>query len=92
MMNDLSVLWQNKGFVAQAYGMNGIMGILLILGLVDLLLKGWALWRAARMEKKWWFIALLLVNSVGIFPTIFLLFTNGDYQKQVGQQQKPANQ
>jgi len=82
MMNNLSILWQNKDFVAQAYGLNGIMGLLLVLGLVDLALKGWALWRCAIMRKKWWFIALLLVNSLGIFPTIFLIFTNADYVRK----------
>lgn len=82
-MNDLSILWQNKDFVAQAYGINGALGVLLVLAIVDLALKGWALWRAARMSKKWWFIALLIVNSMGILPTIFLLFTNSEYVKTV---------
>ena len=81
MMNDLSILWQNKDFVAQAYGLNGALGLLFVLGIVDLILKGWALWRAARMNKQWWFIALLVVNSMGIFPAIFLIFTNDLYAK-----------
>ena len=82
MMNDLSILWQNKDFVAQAYGLNGALGLLFVLAIVDLVLKGWALWRAARMSKKWWFIALLIVNSMGILPVIFLLLTNQQYQKK----------
>lgn len=81
MMNDLSVLWQNKDFVMNAYGMNSAVGLFLVLVIVDLVLKGWALWRAARMEKQWWFVALLAINSVGILPGIFLLMTNGEYQK-----------
>jgi len=82
MMNNLSILWQNKDFVAQAYGLNGALGMLFVLAVVDLILKGWALWRAARMEKKWWFLALLVVNSMGIFPTIFLIFTNTEYGRK----------
>ncbi|MBT6730564.1 hypothetical protein HN682_07065 [Candidatus Peregrinibacteria bacterium] len=52
------------------------------LSLVDAALKGWALWRAARMGKIYWYIPLLLVNSIGIFPAIFLLMTNSEYKKK----------
>lgn len=34
--------------------------------------KGWALWRAARNEQKYWFIAILLVNTLGILEIIYL--------------------
>lgn len=54
---------------------------LILLAFLDLALKGWALWRAARMGKDIWFIALLLVNSLGILPIIFLLITKEEYGK-----------
>jgi len=41
--------------------------------ILDLVLRGIALWRAGRNGQKWWFVALLLVNSVGILPGIYLL-------------------
>lgn len=41
--------------------------------LLDLVLKGFALWKSARKEQKVWFVALLVVNSFGIFPAIYLL-------------------
>jgi hypothetical protein len=47
--------------------------LLLPLVLLDLVLKGLALWRSARRGEKWWFVALLIVNSVGILPGIYLL-------------------
>ena len=62
------------------------LGILSALAILDIILKGWALWRAARMNKSVWFIVLLLVNSVGILPGIFLLLTNAEYNKKA----KPA--
>jgi len=34
--------------------------------------KGWALWRSARLGHKWWFIVLLVVNTVGILEIIYL--------------------
>lgn len=51
------------------------------LAILDLALRGWALWRAARMNKQVWFIVLLIVNSFGILPGIFLLLTNEEYRK-----------
>lgn len=34
--------------------------------------KGWALWRAARNEQRNWFIALLVINTVGILEILYL--------------------
>jgi len=42
--------------------------------LLDLVLKGMALWKAARANQLYWFVPLLLVNSFGILPGIYLLF------------------
>jgi hypothetical protein len=41
--------------------------------ILDLVLRGFALWRAARRGQKVWFIALLVVNSLGILPGIYLM-------------------
>jgi len=46
--------------------------------ILDLVLRGIALWRAGRNGQKWWFVALLLVNSVGILPGIYLLTHKDD--------------
>lgn len=34
--------------------------------------KGAALWRAARREQKQWFIALLIINTLGILEILYL--------------------
>jgi hypothetical protein len=39
----------------------------------DIAWKGFALWKAARNKRKGWFIVLLLVNSIGVLPIIYLL-------------------
>jgi len=36
--------------------------------------KGIALWHAARNGQRGWFIALLIVNTLGIFEIVYLLF------------------
>jgi hypothetical protein len=42
--------------------------------IVDVILKGMALWKSAQRKQTVWFIALLIINSVGILPLIYLLF------------------
>jgi methionyl-tRNA synthetase len=41
---------------------------------VDLVLRGMALWRSARKGDNVWFVILLVINTVGILPLIYLLF------------------
>lgn len=41
--------------------------------LFDLLLKGIALYKSAQKNQTVWFVALLVVNSMGILPIIYLL-------------------
>lgn len=45
--------------------------------LFDLLLKGIALYKSARKDQRIWFVVLLVVNSMGILPIIYL-FLNKD--------------
>jgi hypothetical protein len=44
-------------------------GVLVIWSLVW---KGLALWRAAERKEKWWFIALLVINTLGILEILYL--------------------
>lgn len=36
--------------------------------------KGLALWHAAKREEKWWFIAMLVINTIGILEICYLAF------------------
>lgn len=45
------------------------------------ILKGFALWYAARNKQKVWFIALLIINTVGIIEIIYLIFFRPRYNK-----------
>ena len=42
--------------------------------------KGLALWRSARMNHKGWFIALLIINTVGIFEIVYIIVTRERYR------------
>jgi len=46
--------------------------LLLLLVVWDIVLKLMAMFRAARRNKKIWFVALGLLNTVGILPLIYL--------------------
>jgi len=57
------------------FGMFGVFWpLVMVLMLLDIVLKGISLWISARQKQKYWFIALLVVNSVTILPIIYLLF------------------
>ncbi len=48
---------------------------LFILAMIwTIVLKGFALWHAARGSQKWWFIALLIVNTLGILEIVYLIW------------------
>lgn len=81
MMDALTILGQNSDFIMGAYNMKALMGGLFLFVILDTILKGWGMWRAAKLGKKSWFISLLLVNSMGILPLIFLLFTREEYAR-----------
>ncbi len=53
--------------MAQQYGLYA-----LLLTLWTLPWKGWALWLAARRHEKWWFIAILILNTVAILEIIYI--------------------
>ena len=41
---------------------------------LELIMKGFALWKAAKKDHKYWFVALLVLNTVGVLPVVYLLF------------------
>jgi len=55
-------------------GFGGLLGIIIgIVLLISVVLKGYSLWYAAKRNEKWWFIILLIVNTLGILEIIYLL-------------------
>lgn len=46
----------------------------LALGIFELVLKAFALWHSARGRQIAWFVCLLVLNTAGILPIIYLLF------------------
>ena len=75
------------GFVAPAFG-----SMIILVVVWSLLWKGLALWRAANRKDKWWFIAFLVINTLGILEIIYLFGVTGakisDFTGSRGEQQK----
>lgn len=53
-------------------GGNNILWAIMILW--SLAWKGVALWKAARNNEKYWYIAMLVINTVGILEIIYIFF------------------
>lgn len=51
--------------------------VLVIAAVWEMTWKGFALWRAGRNNRPGWFVALLVVNTVGILPIFYLLTQKG---------------
>ncbi|MEK7138346.1 MAG: DUF5652 family protein [Patescibacteria group bacterium] len=46
--------------------------IFLLLALWSIAWKGMALWKSAQRKEKWWFIALMIINTLGILEILYL--------------------
>ena len=55
---------------------NNTLYTLLVIPLViwDLTWKGISLWHSSKENSKYWFIAILLVNSAGLLPIIYYFY------------------
>ena len=51
--------------------LSGYWGIFLII-IWTLPWKGVALWKAAGRKEKWWFVALLILNTLGILEILYI--------------------
>jgi len=49
--------------------------IWLVLALIwSLPWKGVALWKAANRKDKWWFIALLVINTLAVLEIVYIFY------------------
>jgi len=48
--------------------------IIVLISLWTLPWKGWALWKSARKKERVWFVALLVLNTLGILEILYIFF------------------
>lgn len=46
--------------------------LLIVFLVLSVALKGLALWHAGRRGEGWWFVALLVINTVGLLELYYL--------------------
>ena len=60
---------------------NQIM-LIAVIAIWDMIWKGFALWRASKNNDQNWFIAMIVIISVGILPIIYLLMHKSDSSEE----------
>jgi hypothetical protein len=58
-----------------------LLGIALIIW--TFIWKGFGLWKAATLQQKYWFVAILILNTGGILEIIYLFFVAQKYKVEV---------
>lgn len=59
------------GYGAESF-IHAFFPVLILFVLWTLFWKGLALWHAGRRGQPWWFVILLVVNTIGILEIIYL--------------------
>lgn len=52
----------------------GFVAGLIVVSIWSLVWKGFGLWYSARSEQKGWYIAMLILNTAGLLPIIYLIW------------------
>jgi hypothetical protein len=61
---------------------NAVAMIIIIAAIWTIPWKGVALWKSAKNGQKGWFIALLIINTVGILEIIYVIFFSKKKEKE----------
>ena len=75
MNNDLSILYNlliKQGVLPAGFSFIFFAVLLYALMIWSIAWKGLALWKSARNNHQWWFIGLLIINTVGILDLIYI--------------------
>ena len=63
------------GIMSGLYEAPGTMLLgLLVISIWTLFWKGFALWHTAKNQQKVWFIVILIFNTMGLLPIIYLIW------------------
>jgi NADH:ubiquinone oxidoreductase subunit 6 (subunit J) len=85
-------MWAPAPFAG--FGLIGAIGALFaaVALVLVVVLKGYALWHAAKRDEKAWFIVLLIVNTAGILDLVYLIFIVKKWHKAAKSGTMSANE
>jgi methionyl-tRNA synthetase len=67
----------------EIYQQPGLMAAgLILISIWSLIWKGIAMWYAAGNKQKGWYIAILVLNTLGLLPIIYLLWFKNRKKKE----------
>jgi len=50
--------------------------------------KGVALWKSARLNDKWWFIAILVINSLALLEIFYIFIFSKRKTKNISEEKE----
>lgn len=56
--------------------------LLVLLVLWEIIWKGFGMWRAGRRNEPVWFVCILIFNTIGILPIIYLIISRNKSSKK----------
>ncbi|MFZ2484546.1 MAG: DUF5652 family protein [Minisyncoccia bacterium] len=63
----------DMGSIKLLAGLADVNPLIIVVALIwSLIWKGLALWKSSGLRQKYWFIAILLINTLGILEIIYL--------------------
>lgn len=68
----MHIMEQFNVFFANGLGVSPL--VVGIIAIWVLFWKGCSLWIAVKSDQKWWFLALLIINTLGILELIYIFF------------------
>lgn len=73
------------------FGGARFFSLLTVLFVLEMILKGYAMWRAAQNKQMIWFIALFIFNTLGILPLLYIFVFQNKSSVATGKKIKPAD-
>lgn len=70
--SSLNVMWDINQNLTELFGSTALLLGVIAISLWSVVWKGFALYRAGARGHKGWFIALFLINTVGILEILYL--------------------
>ena len=56
--------------------------IIMVLSIWSIIWKGFALWKASRKGQRNWFVAMLIINTLGILEIIYIFYFQKKEKKE----------
>lgn len=64
------------------YETPSLLLIIMVLSIWSIIWKGFALWKASRKGQRNWFVAMLIINTLGILEIIYIFYFQKKEKKE----------